>query len=150
MANSITRTGTTTASELKKLVAESRPLIEQSLDLSEQFSALREAATEKGIDWSQVKALLKAQIQDERDGEGKRVGRILEKADFASAYADMLGFGKMNENNFSSPPAVELPKVDTSNRPFGLPPDTDRLRMPDDAYPELPDKLRRKQPATAT
>ncbi len=70
---------------------------------------MRDAATEKGLDWSQVKALLKAQAQDERDGgDGKRVNRIIEKADFASAYADMLGLGaaKMNENNFSPPDSV--------------------------------------------
>ena len=45
-------------------------------------------------------------MQDERDGKGggKRVRRIVEKAEFASAYADMLGLANMNEENFSSPP----------------------------------------------
>ena len=56
-------------------------------------------------DWSQLKALLKAQVQDERDGKGGgRVRRIVEKAEFASAYADMLGLANMNEENFSSSP----------------------------------------------
>lgn len=90
------------STDLKNLVAEARPVIERMLDDAELLAGFRDAATEKGIDWSQVKSLLKAQIQDERDGaEGKRVSKIIEKADHASAYADMLGLSKMNENNFS-------------------------------------------------
>lgn len=90
-------------SDLKMLCAEARPIIERMLDDAETLAAFREAATNKGLDWSQVKALLKAQIQDERDGEpGKRIGKIIERADHASAYADMLGFSNMNENNFSA------------------------------------------------
>jgi hypothetical protein len=88
--------------DLKDIFASSRPLIEQSLDIAEQIAALRDAATEKGLDWSQLKALLKAQIQDERDGK-HRVGRIIEKADFACSYAELLGLNsKMNENNISA------------------------------------------------
>jgi hypothetical protein len=90
---------------LRKIFDEARPLVEQALDLSDKFKGFRELATANGLDWSQIKALLKAQIQDERADDGKdRVGRIIEKADFAMAYADMLGLGtaKMNENNFSS------------------------------------------------
>lgn len=88
---------------LKEVFAVGRPLIEQWLDVAEQIAALRDVATDRGLDWSQLKALMKAQIQDERDdtGEGKRVKRIVEKAEFASAYADMLGLANMNENNFS-------------------------------------------------
>lgn len=89
------------AKDLKDVFAAGRPLVEQALDLTEQFAALRDVATEKGIDWSQVKALLKAQVQDERDNK-HRVGRIVEKADFACAYAEMLGLNsKMNEKNNS-------------------------------------------------
>jgi hypothetical protein len=71
--------------------------------VAEQIAALREVATAKGLDWSQLKALMKAQIQDEREesGDGKRVRKIVEKAEFASAYADMLGLANINENNFS-------------------------------------------------
>lgn len=88
------------ASELKGLFDEARPVMERQLDDAELMAAFREAATQKGIDWSQAKALLKAQLQDERDGKGenRRVRAILDKADFASAYADMLGLSKMNEN----------------------------------------------------
>lgn len=94
----------TTSNALREIFTEGRPLIEQWLDVGEKIAALREVATAKGLDWSQVKALLKAQIQDERDdaGDGKRVRRIVEKAEFASAYADMLGLGLMNEDNFSA------------------------------------------------
>ena len=88
--------------DLKDIFAAGRPLIEQSLDIAEEIAALRDAATEKGLDWSQLKALLKAQIQDERDGK-HRVGRIVEKADFACSYAELLGLNsKMNENNISA------------------------------------------------
>jgi len=92
----------TTSNALREVFTEGRPLIERWLDVGEQIAALREVATAKGLDWSQVKALLKAQIQDERDeaGDGKRVRRIVEKAEFASAYADMLGLN-LNEENFS-------------------------------------------------
>ena len=92
---------------LREISTVARPLIEQWLDVSEQMAALREVATAKGLDWSQLKALLKAQIQDERDdsGEGKRVARVVEKAEFACAYADMLGF--ITENIYSAQSELE-------------------------------------------
>jgi hypothetical protein len=90
------------ATDLREVVATARPLIEEWLDIAEQIAALRTLATEKGLDWSQIKSLVKAQVQDERDGDNKRVQRIIERAEFASAYADMLGLSKMNEINFSS------------------------------------------------
>lgn len=87
---------------LQQISQAARPLIEAHLDIAEQIAALRDAATAQGIDWSQLKALIKAQIQDERDGsDGKRVRKIVEKAEFAAAYADMLGLTSLNENNFS-------------------------------------------------
>ena len=90
-----------TSAQLKKIVAEARPLIEQQLDLTEQVAGLRDVVTAAGGDWSQLKALVKAQIQDERDeaGDGKRVRKILDKADYAASYADMLGLANMNEKN---------------------------------------------------
>jgi len=93
-----------TDTDLRNISTEARPLIEQWLDISEQMSALRQVATDKGLEWSQIKALLKAQIQDERDetGEGKRVRAIIERADNASAYADMLGLSQTEKNNFYS------------------------------------------------
>jgi hypothetical protein len=88
---------------LKDLFAEARPIIERQLDDAELIAGLREVVTAQGGDWSSLKALLKAQIQDERDeaGEGKRVRKILDKADYSAAYADLLGFN-MNENNNSA------------------------------------------------
>lgn len=92
------------STQLKKIVAEARPLIEQQLDLTEQVAGLREVVTAAGGDWSQLKALVKAQIQDERDeaSDGKRVRKILDKADYASSYADMLGLGSSNMNEKNS------------------------------------------------
>lgn len=116
------------ATDLRNIFAAGRPLVERWLDLAEEFAALRDAATEKGLDWSQVKALLKAQVQDERDGTGenKRVKRIIERAEYASSYAHLLGLGvpaKMNENNFSAAreaepkPATTTPYVGKSVGP---------------------------------
>src|SRR4051812_45458170 len=90
------------ANDLKAIFKEGRPLVERWLDISEKFAALRDDATAHGIDWSQVKALLKAQVQDERAGESRRVTRIVEKADYASAYAKLLGLGsELNEKKYS-------------------------------------------------
>lgn len=89
---------------LKDIVAEARPIIERQLDDAEIIAGLRDVVASQGGDWSALKALIKAQIQDERDesGEGKRVKKILDKAEFATGYADMLGWSNMNENNFSA------------------------------------------------
>jgi hypothetical protein len=91
-----------TSDALREICTEARPLIEQHLDIAVQLVALRELATVKGLEWSSVKSLLKASIEDERDenGDGKRVRKIVEKAEFASAYADMLGLN-INEESFS-------------------------------------------------
>jgi uncharacterized protein (UPF0335 family) len=100
-----------TSSDLKALFQRARPLVEQQLDIADDFADMREEARTKGLDWAQIKSLLKAEIQDGRDG-GERVKKIVEKADLATAYADMLGLAKMNEKsisreaaNGSSPPA---------------------------------------------
>jgi len=88
---------------LKEIVTIVRPIIERQLDDAEQIAAFRDKVAASGGDWSALKALIKAQIQDERDetGAGKRVKKILEKADFSTGYADMLGWSNMNEKNFS-------------------------------------------------
>ncbi len=89
--------------QLKQIVAEARPLIERQLEIALQIAGLRTVVTEAGGDWSQLKALIKAQVQDEQADDPKRVERILEKADYAKIYADMLGLGRsnMNEENKS-------------------------------------------------
>jgi len=88
--------------DIKKIVAETRPIIERQLDDAVLVAGIREVVTAGGGDWSALKALIKAQILDERDesGDGKRVQKILDKADYSTAYADMLGLAKMNEKNF--------------------------------------------------
>lgn len=86
------------ATKLRKYADAGRPLIEQWLDIAEEFKAIRDAARNDGIDWASIKALIKAQILDSREGTDKRVNAIIEKADFASAYADMLGL----RNNLSA------------------------------------------------
>lgn len=95
------------STKLKEIVAEARPVIERMLDDAELIKGLREVVTANGGEWSSLKALIKAQIEDERDeaGDGKRVRKILEKADFSAAYADMLGLN-MNEENFISEEAA--------------------------------------------
>lgn len=87
-----------TLDALRNIWTEARPYIEQQLEVAEVIKGFREAATAKGLEWSTVKALIKAQIQDEKDGKN-RVGALLEKAEFATAYADMLGLNLNEENN---------------------------------------------------
>lgn len=110
------------SSLLKQIWRDARPLIEQQLDVAVQIAAFRELAAENGLDWSQIKALLKAEVQDERAGSGnKHIDRVIEKADFATAYADMLGLGsnpaKMNENNFSAERPAHDPETGEITEP---------------------------------
>lgn len=93
------------ASLLRQIRADARPYIEQWLEIGEVFAGFRKLAADNDLDWGVIKALIKAEVQDEQDEEGgsKRVARIIDKADCASAYADMLGLGSAEEkNNFSS------------------------------------------------
>lgn len=87
--------------DLKAVVTELRPIIERQIADSALITAMREVVTEKGGDWSAIKALVKAQVQDDQDeaGDGKRVRKVIEKGEFTTAYADMLGMGNMNETN---------------------------------------------------
>lgn len=92
----------TLAADLRAIVAAARPTIVEWIDIGEQFTGLREACKAKGLDWGQIKGLIKAQVLDERDN-GNRVAKIVEKADFASSYAAMLGLlpDEMNNKNYS-------------------------------------------------
>jgi len=93
-----------TSKFLKDIRTEARPIIERQLDDALILTGLREVFTAQGGDWGALKALIKAEIQDENDeaGEGKRVRKIMDKAEASSAYAGMLGLANMNEDNFSS------------------------------------------------
>lgn len=120
------------ASDLRAIASEARPIIERMMDDAELLASMRETATVVGLDWSQVKAILKAQIKDERDGgDGKRVKAIIERADHASAYADMLGLAKMNENNFSA--ETPQPHIQTEKpvqAAYVGPPEADPFAIP--------------------
>ena len=92
------------ADNLRKICACARQPIEAMLDPAEELKEIREAASAQGLDWSQVKALLKAKIQDERDN-GERVKKLVAKADNASLYAAMLGI--VAEKQKTSPQSPE-------------------------------------------
>jgi len=89
-----------TSDALRDIWSEARPYVEQQLEISEVIKGFREAATAKGLEWSTVKAMIKAQIEDEKDGKD-RMAKLLEKAEFALGYADILGIN-LNEQNKSS------------------------------------------------
>lgn len=89
-----------TSAQLRQVTDEARPIIERQLDDALKLAGLRDVVAAAGGDWSQLKALIKAQIKDEEAGDGKHVRKVLEKADYALAYADMLGLN-LNEENFS-------------------------------------------------
>ncbi|ODT65386.1 MAG: hypothetical protein ABS75_31850 [Pelagibacterium sp. SCN 63-23] len=86
---------------LKVVVTQLRPVIERQLADAAIITGMRELVTAQGGDWSAIKALVKAQVQDEQDeaGDGKRVRKVIEKGEFTTAYADMLGMN-LNEENF--------------------------------------------------
>lgn len=102
-----------TSKMLKNIMTEARPIIERQLNDAKLIAGFRDLVADNGGDWSALKALIKAHVEDENDdaGEGKRVKKILEKADSSTAYADMLGLANMNENNF---PSIPLASADTS------------------------------------
>lgn len=89
---------------LKQIVTELRPIIERQLADGELITAMREAVTAQGGDWSAIKGLVKAQCQDDLDdsGDGKRVRKVIEKSEFTTQYADMLGLNLNEENNIRS------------------------------------------------
>lgn len=128
-------------SDLKNVFEAGRPLVEQWLDVAEQMAALRDACREKEIDWSQVKALLKAQIQDAREGSSKRVNAILSKADNATSYADALGLTSEKNNSREFVRAEEMPASAPQKPVQQFCPPADDLSIPDDG--SIPRFLRR-------
>lgn len=126
---------TVTASDLRAIAQEARGPIESQMDAADVLAGLGKVCRDKGIDWSQLKALVKAQIRDERDetGEGAHVEAILSKADNAAAYADLLA--KMNKKNFSDAGDLDNPGTAASapQKPieqYSAPP-ADDLSIPD-------------------
>lgn len=76
-------------STLRKIAKEYRAVADRKLDDKELCKGFSDLCREEGIAWTQLRGLVDAQAADDRDG-GKRVEKIVEKADFASSYADLL------------------------------------------------------------
>lgn len=93
-----------TSKLLKDVYAEARPIVERHLDDAELLAGFREVIAAQGGDWSSLKALITAEVRDQRDeaGGNKRVRKILDKADYSEAYADMLGLANMNDGKYSA------------------------------------------------
>lgn len=87
-----------TSQSLKDIRAEARLIIERQLNDALMLAALRDAFTAQGGDWGALKALLKAEIQDEQDesGERKKLRKITDRAEATTEYAERLGLN-MNE-----------------------------------------------------
>lgn len=75
--------------KLRKIMAAARPVVSKWLDVSEEMAGFSELCRGEKLDWSQIKALLKAQEQDHRDGKD-RVSKLLAKAGKALDYAQAL------------------------------------------------------------
>lgn len=113
-------------SDIIEFERELRPILQEESDRAEVLKAMAKAARDKGIDWSQFKKLVKARIDDAKDGTDKRVASIIEKADFAAAYADMLGFASsMNKDGKScsseNAPAPTQKPVERASAPVTIP-----------------------------
>lgn len=85
--------------DLTGLFAEARRLAGCAISLKAETAATRDAATKNGFDWSQIKALAAAVTADEEAGTSKRLEKLLSRADFAVAYADMLGLRQDERKN---------------------------------------------------
>lgn len=112
-----------TAQFLKNIMTEARPIIERQMSDAKLIAGFRTIVASNGGDWGALKALIKAHVEDENDetGAGKRVQKIVDKADDTAAYADMLGLANMNEKNFSAGSSsgriAEFDSVDVGSNP---------------------------------
>lgn len=86
---------------LKQFRSEARLVIERQLADAEILTGIREAVTAQGGDWSSLKALIKAEIQDDQDdtGERKRVKKVIERSAATAEYAEVFGLN-LNEENY--------------------------------------------------
>jgi hypothetical protein len=122
----------TKVSDIRQFFKDGRPLVEQDLDIAEQFKAMRDAARVKEVDWSKIKAILKAKILDEREGTDKRIKALIEKTDNAAAYLDTLGIGSEKSFSRNDPPTATQSRADKPSSlpaPTGRPPEID-LTLP--------------------
>ena len=126
-----------TKHDLQELLDAYEPVLDREFDVKDATKGLRDLATKKGIDWSAFKAVAKARKQDERDAEegkeGGRLDKIIERADFAQAYANMLGFTedeREKENRSSEPQTSNVTPIvpSDSRNDGGMPPIPDEFR----------------------
>lgn len=96
---------------LRQIHTEARPYVEQLVELNVVFTGFRKLATDNGLDWGQIKALLRAEIEDGEEGGSEKVDRIIKKAEYAGEYAALLGLGTSNMNERNSVSA-DLPPHD--------------------------------------
>lgn len=94
---------------LRKIAREYREVAERKLDDKELCKGFSDLCREEGISWTQLRGLVDAETADGRDG-GDRVGKIVEKADFASSYADLL-YERKREIRSSSSVAPVAPQA---------------------------------------
>ena len=74
---------------LKKICGAARPLIEEKLDLDDQFAELRDAAAEQGLSWGAIRSILLAEARDAKDG-GDRLNTLAERHALATDYLALL------------------------------------------------------------
>ena len=105
-----------TSKILRDVAKEARAPIERMLDDAEILAGLGRICRDNDIDWSQLKALIKAQIRDDRDesGEGGHVESIINRADAAQAYADILS-GQKNISDEPNPPEPAIAQQTTTD-----------------------------------
>lgn len=92
-----------TSDDLKEIRAKARPFIQRQMEDAKVIAGFRDMVSKEGGDWGALKAIIKAEIQDEIDenGNAKKVGKVVGKAEWTRIYADMLGLSS-NLNEFNS------------------------------------------------
>lgn len=113
----------TVADDVRNIATAAEPAIEAWLDAAEEITELRIAATEKGLEWSSLKAVIVARIKDRKDG-GNRVQKLTEKADNALTYADALRNKIIFPDGEPSPPSAKNPPVQAEAPRDGSPTQT--------------------------
>lgn len=90
-----------TSEQIKKIKAEVSPYIRRQMEDGAIIAGFRGVVAAAGGDWAALKAVIKAEIQDEDTGDGKKIGKVAEKAEWTRIYLDLLGIApNMNEENF--------------------------------------------------
>lgn len=117
------------ANDILSLASEARPVIEEWLRAAEKIAAFREFATEKEIEWSQLKAVIVASIKDEADS-GERLKKLADTADNRLSYAAIfLKTNSATENKIKlsvvwSPPISRETSEQTTEPVASAPPRT--------------------------